>query len=264
MKASAGLMLPPALPLGKSRTKCGEARLKASLTASQEALRVQARDALIPATPAHLGRLLHGLAVIPRRTAVPLLPPRPVAFPDTSLGLRQVWSNLGATLMECGATTRGASGEQVSNQCFYLSLAAATCPPGEDHHSAHLDIRHRIEAAVREARPGWQVADLLGHEVGAFADFLIWGLQACPRLQGHAVALYNSVEGTCEVFRPPGLAVARRSVRAICYTPGHYLWVRWGRTGGAPSLTALLARHQVGPRDTPSVPTIITHTAGGS
>ena len=257
-------MPPPALPSGKSSTKGGGPGLKASLAASQEELRVQARDAHVPTTPAHLGCLLQGLAVIPRRPVVPLLPPRPVAFPATTQGLRQVWSTLGATLMEGGATTRGAAGEQISNQCFYLSLAAATCPPGEDHHVAHLDIRRRIEAAVREARPDWEVADLLGQEVGAFADFLIWGLQACPRLQGHAVALYNSVQGTCEVFRPPGLAVARRSVRAICYIPGHYLWVRWGRNRGAPSLTALLARHQVGPRDAPSVPTIITHTAGGS
>ena len=256
-------MLPPALPSGKSSTKGGGPRLKASLAASHEELRVQAHDAHVSATPVHLGRLLQGLAAIPQRPAVPLLPPRPVAFPATTPGLQQVWSTLGATLMECGATTRGASGEQVSNQCFYLTLAAATCPPGEDHHEAHLDIRRRIEAAVREARPDWQEADFLGQEAGAFADFLIWGLQACPRLQGHAVAMYNSVQGTCEVFRTPGLAEARRSVRAICYVPGHYLWVRWGRTRGAPSLMALLARHRVGPRDAPSVPTIVTQTAGG-
>ena len=256
-------MLPPRLPVGRSNTKDMVPRLKASLASSDEELRVHARDARFPVKPAHLGHLLLGLANIPLRPTIPLLPPRPLALPETTPGLRQVWSNLGATLMECGATTRGASGEQVSNQCFYLSLAAATCRPGEDHHAAHLDIRRRIEAAVREARPDWQHADLIGQEVGAFADFLIWGLPACPRLQGHAVALYNAAQGTCEIFRPPGLEVARRSVRAFCYVPGHYLWVRWGRAGRAPSLTALLARHQVGPRDAPSVPTIITHTAGG-
>ena len=91
--------------------------------------------------------------------------------------------------MECGATSRGDSGQQVQNQCFYLSLAAATSPRGADHHEAHRDIRHRIEAAVREARPDWQAADLLGQGSGAFADFLIWGIQASPQLRGRAVAV---------------------------------------------------------------------------
>lgn len=176
--------------------------------------------------------------------------------------MRQVWSDLGATIMECGATTLGDSGDQIRNQCFYLALAAASGPPEGDHHVAQNDLRRRIEAAVRDARPNWQEGDFLGQEVGAFADFLIWGIQACPQLQGRAVAIYNPAEGSCEIFRPPGRAVAHRPVRAICYVPGHYLWVRWRRPGRGPILSELLARHQVGPAVAPAVPTIITHTAG--
>jgi len=238
-------------------------QLRSSLAASQEELLLHARDARTTAHPAQMARLLGDLGRFPLRPPVPLLPPRPVATPVTTPGLRQLWSDLGAVLMECGATSRGDSGQQVQNQCFYISLAAATSPRGADHHEAHRDIRHRIEAAVRGARPDWQAADLLGQGNGAFADFLIWGIQASPQLRGRAVAVYNPAQGSCEIFRPPGPEVARRQVVAICHLPGHYVWVKWGRPGGGPRLAELLARHQVGPRDSPAVPMLVTTAAGG-
>ena len=216
-------------------------------------------------TPAQSRTLLRWTAYFGTSGVSPFTPRSPCRLldPATTPGLRQVWSDLGATLMECGATSRGASGQQGHNQCIHLSLAAAISPQGADHHEAHRDIRHRIEAAVREARPDWQAADLLGQGSGAFADLLIWGIQASPQLRGRAVAVYNPAQGSCEIFRPLEFGVARRSVIAICHLPGHYVWVRWGRPGGGPRLAALLARHQVGPRDSPAVPTLVTQAAGG-
>jgi len=256
-------MLPPPVPSRRPRPRGGVPLLRASLAASLEELRLHARDTRTPASPAQVERLLRDIGRLSPRSPVPLLPPRPIVAPATTPGLRQVWSDLGATLMECGATSCGASGEQVQNQCFYLSLAAASSPQEADHHEAHRDIRRRIEAAVREARPDWEEADLLGQDSGAFADFLIWGIPACPQLRGRAVAVYNPAQGSCEIFRPPGFGAARRSVLAICHLPGHYVWVRWGRPAGAPRLTELLARHQDGPQDRPAVPTLVTQTAGG-
>ena len=113
----------------------------------------------------------------------PFLPPRPVAAPAASAGIRQVWEAFGATPMECGATGMGPSGERVRNQCFYLALAAASAPPGSDLPAVARGLRQRIEEAVREARPfDWASHDFLGQEVGAFADFLVWGIPASPLL----------------------------------------------------------------------------------
>ena len=39
-------------------------------------------------------------------------------------------------------------------------------------------------------------------DVGAFADFLVWGIKASPLLTDRAVAIYNEEDGSCEVFRP--------------------------------------------------------------
>ena len=186
-------------------------------------------------------------------------------MPASTPGLRLAWAALGATLMECGATSVGASGERVSNQCFYLALAAAASPPGASIHAEARGLRRRIEAAVREARPGWSDADLLGREVGAFADFLVWGLSSTPLLAGRAVAVYNAPEGSCEIFRPPGAGALSRPVLAICHVPGqagHYLWVRWGGAGGHPRLPRLLGLHRAGPANAPAVPTLVTSTAG--
>ena len=103
--------------------------------------------------------------------------------------------------MECSATGLGDRDRPARNQCLYLALAAAASPPGSPPSGpgvavAARSLRRHIEAAVREARPDWQEADFLGQEVGAFADFLVWGGPAAPALRGRAIAIYNGAEGT--------------------------------------------------------------------
>ena len=196
----------------------------------------------------------------------PFLPPRPVAAPAASAGIRQVWEAFGATPMECGATGLGPSGERVRNQCFYLALAAASAPPGSDLPAVARGLRQRIEEAVREARPfDWASRDFLGREVGAFADFLVWGIPASPLLAGRAVAIYNEDDGSCEIFRPGHGRALETPVLALFFTRdggGHYLWVRWDPARPGPLLPALLGAHQTGPAGHPRVPTQITFTAG--
>ena len=197
----------------------------------------------------------------------PPAPPRPLPCPATTPGLTRVLRDLGATILECSATGLDEAGAPVSNQCLYLALAAAARPPGPLPSGPELAadaraMRRRIEAAVRTARPDWEEADFLGQEVGAFADFLIWGIPAVPTLRGRAVAVYHATEGTCEVFRPPDPAVAQRPVLALWFHGAHYQWVRWDPGRPPPRLARLLAHHQVGPVQAPAVPTLVTDTAG--
>ena len=104
--------------------------------------------------------------------------------------------------MECGATSVSAQGTTAGNQCFYLALAAGVTAPQEQHHHVAAELRAQIENAVRAASPDWAAQDFIGQEVGAFAEFLIWGLQAAPRLRARAVAVYHEQDGACEIFRP--------------------------------------------------------------
>ena len=111
---------------------------------------------------------------------------------------------------------------------------------------------------MRRARPNWATDDFLGEEVGAFSDFLIWGIPHTPALQGRAVAVFDSRTGTCEIFCPNTPAGPRPPVLALWFTGAHYRWVRWAPPG--PSLpellTTMLNEAQHGHR----VPTILTHT----
>ena len=202
--------------------------------------------------------------------APPVLPPRAInppaatthTYPNLSDALRQ----LGCTRMECGATAVSAQGTIAGNQCFYLALAAGVAAPHEHHHRVAAELRERIESAVRAARPNWAAADFLGQEIGAFADFLIWGLQAAPRLRGRAVAVYNEQDGTCEIFRSPHHANRNSPVIALGYSApgagqlGHYTWIRFDPPN--PTLGHVLTTHRRrGGRDS-RVPTLVTDAVG--
>ena len=96
------------------------------------------------------------------------------------------------------------TGALTQNQCLYLSLAAAVRPRQAEVHEVAGSLRAQIEAAVRRDRPHWAEQDLLGQEVGAFADFLTWGLQAAPLLRDRAVAVYDSRTGAAKYTSPGG------------------------------------------------------------
>ena len=102
--------------------------------------------------------------------------------------------------MECGATSVSAAGNVAYNQCFYLALAASVTAPHENHAAVAVENRDQVEGAVRAARPQWEAEDVIGQKIGALADFLIWGLQAAPRLRGRAVAVYH--EQTNKIATP--------------------------------------------------------------
>ena len=197
-------------------------------------------------------------------------PPQNVGLPPglalSHPGLQAVTGALGARRMECGATNWAEAGAPVANQCFYLALAAAVANPGESHHLLARELRGQIEGAVRSARPDWAAHDFLGQEVGAFADFLIWGLQAAPRLRHRTVAVYQATNGTCEVFRSFHQADRQAPVIALWFSGpegtqlGHYYWLAFRPP--APTTRQLLALHRRREGDAPRVATLVTDALG--
>ena len=83
-------------------------------------------------------------------------------------------------------------------------VGGATAPVARDGRGAE-DADVDIEAAVRGSRPNWAQEDFLGEEVGAFADFLIWGLQAAPPLRAEQWPYTTDAPGRAKssVHRPP-------------------------------------------------------------
>ena len=199
-----------------------------------------------------------------------LPPPRDLGLPTCVTrdfpNLAEALAQLGGTIMECGATSVSAAGNVAYNQCFCLALAASVTAPHENHAAVAAELREQIEGAVRTARPQWKAADVIGQEIGALADFLIWGLQATPRLRGRAVAVYHEQDGTCEIFRSPHHTSRRSHIVAIWYTSpgpgrlGHYTWLRYH-----PSETTLgqvLTAHRGTSGQRRRVPTLVTNAVG--
>ena len=127
-------------------------------------------------------------------------------------------------------------------------------------------LRAHTEGAVRAARPSWAAQDFIGQEVGAFADFLIWGVQATPRLRARAIAVYHAQDGGCEIFRSAHHVGRQSPVIALWFASpgegqvGHYYWLRFGN----PDITLrqLLAAHRRGAGPGSRVHTIVTNAVG--
>jgi hypothetical protein len=198
--------------------------------------------------------------VVPPPVREPFDIPFPADLHHRAPGLWAVLTRYGATLAECGMTQADGAGVLTQNQCLYLSLAAAVGPSRAELHDLAGSLRAQIEGAVRQARPRWAERDHLGQEVGAFADFLTWGLQAAPLLRDRAVAVYDARTASCEIFRPPLRDPRHTPVAALWFSGAHYRWVRWREPG--PTLAQLLEAHAHPPLGTPRVITV-TNIASG-
>ena len=173
---------------------------------------------------------------------------------------------LGATRVECGATAVAPDGSKAANQCFYFALAAAVAAGQESHHRLAAELREQIESAVRAARPNWSAQDFLGAEVGAFADFLIWGLQAAPRLRARAVAVYHGEDGTCEISRSQHHTGRHSPLIALWFSgpgPGHIGHNYWPRFRSPTiALGDILASHRRGRCQNNRITTFVTNAEG--
>lgn len=160
---------------------------------------------------------------------------------------------LGLQHREAGSTNVNEKREKIRNSCFYLSLAVSYLTgigALDDDDSANdkyddpnhpstdralisqtaLQLKRTIEGAVLQAHPEWATAGLVGEEVQAFSDFLVYCLEdARTILPDWAVAIFDETSGFVDVYKGcqyDKLAtddwVQRAHTLTLRFVPGHY------------------------------------------
>ena len=164
------------------------------------------------------GRGRHPGAAAPRRISSDLW------LPHSHPPLLGVLNHWGAELYECGATGQDERGQPLHNQCFYLSLAAATCPDEGAIATTAYAFKRRIEAAVLLSRGANYPLEA---DEGAFADFLENGMTSVAALHNRAVAVADSTSGGVIVYSSPAMLDTSAPVILLWHTPGHYQLIKW-------------------------------------
>lgn len=142
-------------------------------------------------------------------------------------------SALDLRVCDVGSTNRNERGEQMRNQCFYLSLARSylrnSSHKQSECESTALHFKRVIEAAVLAAHPDWG-GNRVGEDVQAFSDFLFFVLDSNAMLSELTVVIFDSVSGGVEIYKGaqyPGsddkkLEQQRANLLVLKYVPGHY------------------------------------------
>mmetsp|Transcript_29008 Transcript_29008/g.44302 ORF Transcript_29008/g.44302 Transcript_29008/m.44302 type:complete len:376 (-) Transcript_29008:404-1531(-) len=166
-------------------------------------------------------------------------------------------NDLGLFPKDAGATNLNEKNERIQNSCFYLSLSASylhgigaitnECfdvqwknrndfdSDGNNSLSADealigetaLDLKRTIEAAVVHAHPEWAEQGMVGEEVQAFSDFLVYVLDSDTILSEWAVAIFDSVSGFVDIYKGKNYPTstvnwAKSNTISLKYLPGHY------------------------------------------
>lgn len=137
---------------------------------------------------------------------------------------------LGLEVCDVGSVNRNERGQEMRNQCFYLSLARSYL--GSDFKKSLLEetalhFKRVVESAVLAAHPDWG-GSRVGEDVQAFSDFLFFVLGSHALLAEIAVAVFDSVSGGVEIYKgkyypePDREAEQRSNLLMIHYVPGHY------------------------------------------
>ena len=103
-----------------------------------------------------------------------------------------------------------------------------------------LQLKRRIESEVGQANLEWAGNQDRAAELGAYADFLVYGMRAVPQLRTRCVAIFTATTGTMEYFSIPTQLDNTAPVITIWHVPGHYQWLRW-MIGPGPTLPDLQA-----------------------
>lgn len=194
---------------------------------------------------------------------------------ENSQKLRTALTELGLTPYEAGSINVNERNELISNSCFYLSLAnsylrgigALTCPEGgmdgvdrdvakklqeaDDALTGEtaLQLKRLIEAAVVKAHPEWAARGLVGEEVQAFSDFLVYTLDSSTLLADWAVCVFDTTSGFVDVYKGKGYKSiadtdrnwASTNTITLRYVPGHYQPLIPFEGGTRPALGDVLA-----------------------
>ena len=158
--------------------------------------------------------------------------------------------DLNLVAKDAGATNVNEHNELIHNSCFYLSLAASYLGgigalvadeddgTGDTDDSADraligetaLQLKRNIEAAVVKAHPEWAAQGMVGEEVQAFSDFLVYTLDSQTLLSDWAVVVFDTTSGFCDVYKGQKYAEtsakdeewAQSNTITLRYIPGHY------------------------------------------
>ncbi len=192
-------------------------------------------------------------------------------------------SEMNVVPIDAGATNVNEKNETITNSCFYLSLAAsylsgvgafavdptviyskrslvnddsnqtiemdiATLPKREKQMTKKLalQLKRAIEAAVMLVHPDWASSGMVGEEVQAFSDFLVYALDSDSVLGHWSIAVFDEASGFVDVYRgrhygkiyPPtkvktrgreklrykdcDIETKRVNTLTLRYIPGHY------------------------------------------
>ena len=145
---------------------------------------------------------------------------------------RQIFTleRLGLKHRDAGSTNRNERDELIHNSCFYLSLAASYLSGigalavfdkigdtfGADDDllreadkalisETALQLKRVIEAAVLSAHPEWALSGMVGEEVQAFSDFLVYILESQTIISDWAGVVFDASSGFVDVYRGKGV-----------------------------------------------------------
>ena len=81
-----------------------------------------------------------------------------------------------------------------------------------------LQLKRVIEAAVLSAHPGWAHSGMVGEEVQAFSDFLVYILESQTIISDWAVVVFDASSGFVDVYRGQGYKdEVRGRRRSLCF-----------------------------------------------
>lgn len=163
---------------------------------------------------------------------------------------------LGLRFKEAGSRIHNEKNELICNACFYISLASsylsgigALSVWGSDDiannrdnvllneadneliMSYALELKRTIEAAVLSSHPEWAARGIVGEEVQAFSDFLVYALESKTIVSDWAIVVFDKCSGFVDVYRGKNYqdetdsqsnSLQTSNTLTIQYIPGHY------------------------------------------
>ena len=156
---------------------------------------------------------------------------------------------LGLTHKDAGSQTYNERKELISNSCFYLSLAvsylcgisalavwdAKSLTDIEEGDrllleagdktlidQTALQLKRLIEAAVLYFHPKWAEDGMVGEDVQAFSDFLVYILESRSLVADWAVVIFDSSSGFVDVYKGQHYNEEASNTLTLRYIPGHY------------------------------------------
>ena len=159
-----------------------------------------------------------------------------------------VLETLGLYDKDAGSQTYNEQKQLIRNSCFYLSLAVSylcgisalavwdakslTDIEEDDRllleaadktliHLTALQLKRVIEAAVISAHPEWATGGMVGENVQAFSDFLVY-IESRSLVADWAVVIFDSISGFVDVYKGQHYNEEASNTLTLRYIPGHY------------------------------------------